>query len=127
MPLSTHGLNCLTNDWESTLLALRGPPLGALSLTIQTPCVAILFDVAHALLERITTFGTKEMAEMPVLTKSDSVLSQNGGLAVLALGSIYLMPVKVTKVAKSSIAILGECLTFYLWHKFTSPTALDTI
>jgi hypothetical protein len=112
---STQGLDRFTNNWQSTLHALRGPPFGAFRLTIQAPGIAVFLNVAHAFLERITTLSTEEMTKVPVFTKRNSMLTQDWGFAVFAFGGIDFVPVKMTKVAKSSITILSHRLTFNLW------------
>jgi hypothetical protein len=71
--------------------------------------------MAHTLFEGITAFSTEEVAEVPVLTKCDSMLAHDRSLAMLAFWGIDLVPVKMTEVAKSSITIFSPRLAIYFW------------
>ena len=67
MPLPTQRLHILTNDRLFTLLTLRCSALCALGLAFDAPCVAVFFNVRHALLEGITTFSTEKVTIVPML------------------------------------------------------------
>jgi hypothetical protein len=97
MPFSAQGLNVLSNDSCTTLSAFRCSPLSALRLAIDAPRVAILFDMCHTVLKRITALSAEEMSVVPMSAEGDNVLTKNRGLAVLTARSEQLMPVKMAK------------------------------
>jgi hypothetical protein len=127
VPLAAQGLDDHADDGESALHALRCPPLGALRLAVDAPGVPILLDVAHARLEGIAALSAEEVAEVPVLSQRDGVLAEDGRLAVLALGSVELMPVEVTEVAQARIAIVCYRLAFDVGDLLTSCAALNPV
>lgn len=99
VPFSSHRLNVFTDNRLFALQTFWSSLFSALGLAIEAPRVAILFDVAHAFLERITTFSTEEVFKMPMLAKCDCMLADDRCLAMLAPGSEGFMPVKMTEVA----------------------------
>ena len=97
MPFSAQGLNVLSNDSCTTLSAFRCSSLGALRLAIDAPRVAILLDMRHTVLKRITALSAEKMSVVPMSTEGDNVFTKNRGLAVLTAWSEQLMPVEMAK------------------------------
>jgi hypothetical protein len=55
------------------------------------------------------------------------MLSDDGRLAVFAFGGIVFVPIKMTEIAKSWIAVLCHGLAFNFWNGFALSTAFDSI
>lgn len=66
MPLAAQRPNVLSDDSLPAGAALGRPPLCALRLARDTPRIAVLFDVRHALFKRITALGAEKVTKMPV-------------------------------------------------------------
>jgi len=77
VPLATHRLYCLADDRKLAFFTLWSSTLSALCLTVDAPCVAILFDMAHAFLKWVTTLCAEEVTEVPVLTKRNHMLAED--------------------------------------------------
>lgn len=108
MPFAAERFDVLPNDGSPTVPTLGRSSLGPSGLAFHAPRIPIFLDVCHALLKWVATLGTEEMAVVPVLAKSDNVLSENGCRAVFTTGSVILMPVEVTEETQTIIAILGH-------------------
>lgn len=127
MPFSTHSLDILADDRLPALQAFRSSSLCTLGLAVQTPCVPILLDVAHTFLERISTLSAEEVSEMPVLAQCNRMLTDDRCLTMPASGGEEFMPVKMTVVSKSLIAILSNSLALNLWELLSLGTSLDPV
>lgn len=127
MPLPTHSLDILTNDWQSALQALRRPSLSTLRLAPQTPRIPILLNMAHALLERIPALRAEEVPEVPVRAQRDGMRADDGGCAVLASRREVLVPVQMAEVAESRIAVLSCGLAFDFWEDFAAGAEMDAL
>ena len=125
MPFVPKCLDVLANDRRPTLPAFRSAPLSPLSLAFDTPGVAVFLDVRHAVLERITALGAKEMAIVPVLAQTHDVLAKNRRLAMLASRSEELVPVKVAVEAQALIAIFSHGHAWSLVKNLPGSTTRD--
>jgi hypothetical protein len=83
--------------------------------------------MAHPFFERITTLSTEEVTVMPMLSKGNSMLSNDGSLAMLTPRGEVLMPVKVTVETQSLVTILSHRLSLNLWDLLSFSAALDAI
>jgi hypothetical protein len=77
--------------------------------------------------EWVTTFGTEEVAIVPVSSKSDNVLTENRGLTVLATRREQFMPIEVTKETQTLISVFGHRFARLLFEYLTSCAAFDAI
>ena len=127
MPFSTHCLDVLADDGLFALQTLGSSSLCTLSLTVQAPCISILLNVAHTFLERITTLRAKKVSKMPMLTQCNRVFADDRCLAMLASRSKILVPVEVTEIAESLVAILSHRLAFNFWEFLSTSTSLDSV
>jgi hypothetical protein len=127
VPLTAHSLDVFADDWLLALQALGSSSLSALCLALKTPSIPILLDMAHAFLERITTFSAEEVTKMPVLTQCNRMFTDNRCLAMLASGGEVLMPVKMTVVAQSLVAILSHSLAFNFRELLSSSSSLNSV
>lgn len=106
VPLPSEGLDVLSDDSNLALLALGCSSLSALGLAVHAPGIAVLLNVRHAMLERVATLCTEEVPIVPVLTKRNDVLAQDGRLAVFATRGEEFVPIKVAVEAQAIVSIL---------------------
>jgi hypothetical protein len=123
--LAAQSLHILTYNRPSAFFALGSLPLCSLGLTVETPSIAIFLDVSHALLERITAFGTEEVAIVPVRPESHGVFANDGSLAMLAARSKMLVPVKMAVETEPLVSIISHCLIFNFFEWLALSTAVN--
>lgn len=105
MPLTTKCLDILANHSRLAHLAFGRTTFGSLRLAVNTPRVPVLFDMRHAVLERVATLGTEEVPVMPMRSKSYNVLPEDGGFAVLTAWSEEFVPVEMAVEAEAFISV----------------------
>lgn len=116
VPFAAEGLDVLSNDGRLAALALWSAAFGALRLAAQTPGVAVLFNVRHALLKGIAALGAEKVAVVPVLAERDGVLANDGRRAVLAARCEILVPVEMAVEAKAFVAIVRQRLSLAFFN-----------
>jgi len=75
VPLTSERLNVLADHSKLALSAFRGSPLCPFSLAADAPGVAVLFDVSHSVLKRVSAFGAEEMSMVPMFPEGDNMFS----------------------------------------------------
>jgi len=125
MVLAAQGLHILAYDRPSALCTLGSLSLCTLRLAIETPGITVLLNMSHALLERVAAFSAEEMAIVPMCTESNSMLANDGSLAMLASRCEELVPVKMAIETEPLVAIFSHCLTFDFFELFALSTTLN--
>lgn len=127
MPLASKRNSILANNRQSTLLTLRRLAFRTLRLALQTPRIAILLNMRHALLKRIAALRAEEMPIVPILPQRHEVLAHDGRLAVLALRRVGFVEIEMAEKALSCIAVLSHGLALFLRNVFSLVATLDAI
>lgn len=127
MPLASKRPDVLPNDRLPALLALGCPSLRSFGLAIDAPCVAVLLDMRHALFEGVAALSAEEVAIVPVIAKSDDMLTQDWCCAMLATGCKQLMPIKVTVEAETFVTIFCHSLARLLLEDLTCCTPANAL
>ncbi len=127
MPLAAQGANVLPDDGRLALTALGRPALGALRLAGHAPRIAVLFDMRHALLERVAALGAEEVPKVPVGAQRHHVLAHDGRLAVLAARGVQLVPVEVAEEAHPFVAVLAHRLAGLVGKNLPRGAAGDAV
>lgn len=82
------------------------------------------------MLKGVATFGTEEVAVVPVFPEGDDVFSYDGSCAVLTSRSKLLMPVKMAVESKTLVTVFSYGLAGYFIKHLspsTSPDAIDPL
>jgi hypothetical protein len=120
-------LNVLTDNRTFALLTFRGSPFCSFGLAIETPGIAVFFDVSHALLERVTAFCAEEMTVVPVGPQSNGMFSDNWSFAMLAERCKVFVPVKMAVETEPLVSIFSHCLAFDFLELLTMSAASNAI
>lgn len=130
VPLASQRLDILADDRCLAHLALGRTAFRPLCLAIDTPCVAVLLNVCHAMLKRVAALGAEEMPVMPMRSKRHNMLSKDGSRAVLAAWSEEFVPVEMAIEAESFVSVFrhghARLLVQYLTGRAT-PNPLHTL
>lgn len=127
MPFPSESLNVLSNHGHLAHLALWSAPLRPLCLALDAPRVTVLLYVRHAVFEGIATFCAEEVTVVPVMTKGNDMLPEDGRPAVLAARGEKLMPVQMAIQAEAVIPILRHSLARDLLERLASGATLNAL